>query len=226
VTGVRVLVADDQAIVRDGLVTVLDLSDEVEVVGQAADGAEAVRLCAELSPDVVLMDLRMPVLDGAAATAQILAGRPGTKVLVLTTFADDASIAGALRAGAIGYLTKDAGRRELLAAVRAAAEGQAVFDAAVGARLAAGFSAAPPPAPAGVDASGLRTRFPSLTAREADVLALIARGSANPEIASALFLSASTVKSYVNTIFAKLDVPTRAQAITLVLGPSAQIPDS
>ncbi|MBW4042041.1 MAG: response regulator transcription factor [Acidobacteria bacterium] len=211
---IRVLVADDQAIVRDGLVTVLGLSDDVEVVGQAADGAEAARLATDLAPDVVLMDLRMPVLDGAGATARILAERPGTRVLVLTTFADDASIAAALRAGAVGYLTKDAGRRELLSAVRAAAEGQAVFGAAVGARLVAGF-AAPPPA---TDATGLRSRFPTLTPREAEVLALLARGAANPEIAGALFVSTTTVKSYVTTILAKLGVTTRAQAIALVLG--------
>lgn len=209
---IRVLVADDQAIVRDGLVTVLDLSGEVEVVGQAPDGAEAVRLVAELAPDVVLMDLRMPVLDGAGATARILAERPATRVLVLTTFADDASIAAALRAGAIGYLTKDAGRKELLAAIRAAAAGQAVFDPEVGARLVAGFA---PPAP---PADDLRTRFPALTAREADVLALVARGSSNPEIAAALFLTPATVKSYVTAILAKLEVPSRAQAIALVLG--------
>ena len=209
---IRVLVADDQAIVRDGLVTVLDLSDEVEVVGEAADGAEAVRLAVERSPDVVLMDLRMPVLDGAGATARILEERPATRVLVLTTFADDASIAAALRAGAIGYLTKDAGRQEVLAAIRSAAAGQAVFDPAIGARLVAGFA---PPAP---PADDLRARFPALTPREADVLALVAAGSANPQIAAALFLSTATVKSYVTTILAKLDVPTRAQAIALVLG--------
>lgn len=212
---IRVLVADDQAIVRDGLVTVLDLNEDVEVVGQAADGAEAVRLAAETAPDVVLMDLRMPVLDGPGATARILAERPAVRVLVLTTFADDASIAAALRAGAIGYLTKDAGRRELLAAVRAAAEGQAVFDPAVGARLAAGFTAPPP---AGVDAAALRARVPALTAREADVLALVARGQANPEIAAALFLSTTTVKSYVNAILAKLGATSRAQAIARVHG--------
>src|SRR6188768_736269 len=119
---IRVLVADDQAIVRDGLVTLLGLADDIEVVGEAADGEEAVRRAAETVPDVVLMDLRMPVLDGADATAHILATLPKTRVLVLTTYADDDSIAHALAAGALGYLTKDAGRRELLAAVRAAAE--------------------------------------------------------------------------------------------------------
>ncbi|GAA2752292.1 response regulator transcription factor [Amnibacterium kyonggiense] len=214
---IRVVVADDQAIVRDGLVTVLDLSEDVEVVGQAADGEQAVRLVAETAPDVVLMDLRMPVLDGAGATARITAERPGTRVLVLTTFADDGSIAAALRAGAIGYLTKDAGRRELLAAVRAAAEGQAVFDPGVGARLAAGF--APKAEPPHADADALRSRFPALTAREADVLALVAQGRANPEIAAELFLSTATVKSYVTTVLAKLGAASRAEAIALVLAP-------
>jgi DNA-binding NarL/FixJ family response regulator len=213
---IRVLVADDQAIVRDGLTTVLGLSDEVEVVGEAADGAEAVRLAAELEPDVLLMDLRMPVLDGAAATARLLAERPAIRVLVLTTFADDASIAGALRAGAIGYLTKDAGRRELLAAIRAAAAGQAVFDPAVGARLVAGFAA--PAERSATDAAGVRSRFPDLTAREAEVLALVAHGDANPAIAVTLFVSTATVKSYVTTILAKLGVTSRAEAIALVLG--------
>lgn len=224
-TGIRVLVVDDQAIVRDGLVTVLGLADDVEVVGEAADGEQAVRLAADTHPDVVLMDLRMPVLDGAGATARILADAPGTRVLVLTTFADDASIAGALAAGALGYLTKDAGRRELLAAVRAAAEGQGVFDAAVRTRLVAGFTAAsaapaPPaePATGAVDATALRIRFPLLTNREAEVLALIAHGLPNPRIAAELFVSTSTVKSYVNAIFSKLAVTSRAEAVALVLG--------
>ena len=137
---IRVLVADDQAIVRDGLVTLLGLLDDLEIVGEAADGEQAVRLALETRPDVVLMDLRMPVLDGAAATARILEQLPETAVVVLTTFADDASIAGALRAGARGYLTKDAGRAELAAAVRAAASGQATFAREVGERLVRGFA--------------------------------------------------------------------------------------
>jgi DNA-binding NarL/FixJ family response regulator len=217
---VRVLVADDQAIVRDGLVTVLGLADDVEVVGEAADGEQAVRLAVETKPDVVLMDLRMPVLDGAAATARLVERLPSVKVLVLTTYADDESIAGALRAGALGYLTKDAGRRELLAAVRAAAEGQAVFDATVRARLVAGFSQPPADAvPSPTDPASLRSRFPGLTAREAEVLSLMAQGLPNPRIASTLFLSTATVKSYVNDLFAKLGVATRAEAIALVLQP-------
>jgi len=220
---IRVLVADDQAIVRDGLVTLLGLLDDLEIVGEASDGEQAVRLALETRPDVVLMDLRMPVLDGAAATARILEQLPDTAVVVLTTFADDASIAGALRAGARGYLTKDAGRAELAAAVRAAASGQATFAREVGERLTAGFagSAAPTPTP---DAAGapsadvLRERFLTLTAREAEVLALIAEGRSNAEIAASLYLGVSTVKSHINALFAKLGVRDRAQAIAVAWG--------
>ena len=223
---IRVLVADDQAIVRDGLVTLLGLLDDLEIVGEAADGEQAVRLALAMRPDVVLMDLRMPVLDGAAATARILQQLPDTAVVVLTTFADDASIAGALRAGARGYLTKDAGRAELAAAVRAAASGHATFAREVGERLAAGFAEAAsssPPTPA-PDAAGapsadvLRERFPTLTAREAEVLALIAEGRSNAEIAASLYLGVSTVKSHINALFAKLGVRDRAQAIALAWG--------
>jgi DNA-binding NarL/FixJ family response regulator len=210
---IRVLVADDQAIVRDGLVTLLGLLDDLEIVGEAADGEEAVRLALATRPDVVLMDLRMPLLDGAGATARIRERLPDTAVVVLTTYADDASIAGALRAGARGYLTKDAGRAELAAAVRSAARGQATFAREVGERLAAGFSAdAPvPPGP------GPAERFPQLTSREREVLALIAAGRSNGEIAAELFLGVSTVKSHVNAIFAKLPARDRAQAITIAL---------
>jgi DNA-binding NarL/FixJ family response regulator len=209
---IRVLVADDQAIVRDGLVTLLGLLDDLEIVGEAADGEEAVRLALATRPDVVLMDLRMPVLDGAAATARIREQLPQTAVVVLTTFADDASIAGALRAGARGYLTKDAGRAELAAAVRSAASGQATFAREVGERLAAGFANAPARS---LDPESLGERFPQLTPREAEVLALIAVGRSNAEIAASLYLGVSTVKSHVNAIFAKLPARDRAQAIAL-----------
>ncbi len=210
---IKVLVADDQAIVRDGLVTLLGLLDDLEIVGEAADGGEAVRLALATRPDVVLMDLRMPVLDGAAATARILERLPGTAVVVLTTFADDASIAGALRAGARCYLTKDAGRAELAAAVRSAASGQATFAREVGERLAAGFTGTA----AAHQAPGLGERFPQLTPREAEVLTLIAEGRSNAEIAASLYLGVSTVKSHVNAIFAKLPARDRAQAITMAL---------
>jgi DNA-binding NarL/FixJ family response regulator len=209
---IRVAVADDQAIVRDGLVTVLGLLPDVEVVGQAADGAEAVALAVAEHPDVLLMDLRMPVLDGAAATARVTAEAPGTAVLVLTTYADDASIVAALRAGARGYLTKDAGRAELAAAVRAVASGQSTFAPEVGARLVSSLTAAAEPEPA----DALLARFPTLTRREAEVLALVADGLSNAEIARTLYVGVSTVKTHINALFAKLGVRDRAQAIALV----------
>ncbi|MFC5502755.1 response regulator [Lysinimonas soli] len=227
---IRVLVADDQAIVRDGLVTLLGLLDDLEIVGEASDGEQAVRLALATRPQVVLMDLRMPTLDGAGATARILEALPETAVVVLTTFADDASIAGALRAGARGYLTKDAGRAELAAAVRSAARGQSTFAREVGDRLVQGFAAGVavgPGAPAGIpdaavptspDPTALRSRFPALTARESEVLALIASGRSNSEIAAELFLGVSTVKSHVNALFAKLGARDRAHAVALALG--------
>ncbi|UXN20536.1 MULTISPECIES: response regulator transcription factor [Curtobacterium] len=228
---IRVLVVDDQAIVRDGLVTVLSLVPDLEVVGQAADGAEAIAAVDRHVPDVVLMDLRMPGVDGPTATARIVAEHPGVAVLVLTTYADDDSIVTALRAGARGYLTKDAGRAEIATAVRAVAAGQSTFDATVGARLVARLaggagagagvaagSAAPAPASPHTDPGpSLGARFPELTPREVDVLERIADGRTNPQIAAELFLTVPTVKSYVNQVFAKLGVRTRAEAVARVL---------
>ncbi|HWU60101.1 MAG TPA: response regulator transcription factor [Microbacteriaceae bacterium] len=230
---IRVVVADDQAIVRDGLVTVLDLLPDVQVVGQASDGEEACELVAAVEPDVVLMDLRMPVLDGAAATRRIVSEHPSTAVLVLTTFADDASIMGALRAGARGYLTKDAGRAEVAAAVRAVARGQTTLAAEVGDRVISGLTkaaaeAAPAEATAAatdaksVDSDGIASvhdRFPELTPRECEVLELIGAGLSNAEIADRLFVSVTTVKTHINSIFSKLSLRDRAQAIALVLRP-------
>jgi DNA-binding NarL/FixJ family response regulator len=230
---IRVVVADDQAIVRDGLVTVLNLLPDVQVVGQASDGEEACELVAAVEPDVVLMDLRMPVLDGAAATRRIVSEHPSTAVLVLTTFADDASIMGALRAGARGYLTKDAGRAEVAAAVRAVARGQTTLAAEVGDRVISGLTnaaaeAAPAVATAAatdakpVDSDGIASvhdRFPELTPRECEVLELIGAGLSNAEIADRLFVSVTTVKTHINSIFSKLSLRDRAQAIALVLRP-------
>ncbi|MFB7716401.1 MULTISPECIES: response regulator [unclassified Nocardia] len=197
---ITVVVADDQTTVRDGLSTVLSLLPDVEVVGEARDGAEAVELVRRLSPRVVLMDLRMPGIDGVSATATITATHPETAVLVLTTYADDASIAGALRAGARGYLTKDAGRAEIAAAIRSVASGHTTLAADVGARLVAALET--PSAPAA-----------DLTDRELDVLRLMAKGRNNTEIARELFIGVSTVKSHINSLFGKLGVRDRGQAI-------------
>jgi DNA-binding NarL/FixJ family response regulator len=210
---IRVLVADDQAIIRDGLVTVLGLLPDIEVVGAAADGREAVALAVEQHPDVVLMDLRMPVLDGVAATSRLRADVPDAAVLVLTTYADDESILAALRAGAKGYLTKDAGRAELAAAVRSVARGQAILGAEAR-ELVIGALAAP--APEATSADAVSRRFPALTTREAEVLALVSDGLGNREIAARLYIGVSTVKTHVNAIFAKLGVRTRDEASALV----------
>lgn len=211
---IRVLVADDQAIIRDGLVTVLGLLEDVEIVGEAADGREAVALAVQQHPDVVLMDLRMPVLDGVAATAQLRADVPDASVLVLTTYADDDSILAALRAGAKGYLTKDAGRAELAAAVRAVARGQSILGAEAR-ELVMGALTAPAPEAHPTTTDAVSRRYPELTAREAEVLALAADGLGNREIAERLYIGVSTVKTHINAIFAKLGVRTREEAVAL-----------
>lgn len=216
---IRVLVADDQAIVRDGLVTVLGLLDDVEVIGQAEDGEQAAALAEALVPDVVLMDLRMPRLNGAEATARIVAKHPHIAVLVLTTYADDDSIASALAAGARGYLTKAAGRVELASALRAVATGQTTLAPEVSARVLRGLrpQAAAGDEPADASPAALQQRF-ALTPREAEVLSLVAQGRSNPDIASSLFVGVATVKTHINTLFSKLGVETRAQAIARVFG--------
>ncbi|BCJ44731.1 DNA-binding response regulator [Actinoplanes ianthinogenes] len=206
---IRVVVADDQTAVRDGLALMLSLLDDVEVVGEAADGDQAVELAGRERPDVVLMDLRMPRRDGVEATALIKARFPETRVVVLTTFADDEHILGALRAGAVGYLTKDAGRVQIAQAVRAAAIGQAVLDPQVQQRLLAA-AAGGAPVPAAVPERELPD---GLTAREAEVLRLIAAGLSNKEIAQRLYVTEVTVKSHINRLFAKAGVRDRAQAV-------------
>jgi len=247
---IRVLIADDQRVVREGLGMLVSLIDEVEVVGSASNGAEAVRLAEAHHPDVILMDLRMPDVDGVAATADLRQRLPGARVLVLTTYADDAAIMSALRAGAAGYLTKDASAEEIETAIRAVHAGQTHLDPAVQARLVAavtGAGADPdagtgPGAGAGQGAgpgagsglgpgsgpgagSGLAvgpTRYQAgrpgappdgLTAREAEVLTLLASGLSNTEIAQRLFLSNATVKTHINRIFAKTGARDRAQAV-------------
>ena len=204
---IRVLLADDQRVVREGLGTLLGLLDGIELVGTAADGEEAVALAAAHDPDVVLMDLRMPRCDGIEATRRLGARGERPRVVALTTYADDASVLGALRAGARGYLTKDAGADEIRAAVEAVARGGAALDPAVQRHVVAALAA--PGAPAS-PASELPD---GLTPREAEVLGLIAAGLTNTEIADRLVVSAATVKSHVNHIFAKAGVRDRAQAV-------------
>lgn len=204
---VRVLVADDQRVVREGLVTVLGVMPDVEVVGAAANGEVALDLVERYRPQVVLMDLRMPRLDGIEATRRLRKAHPSTAVVVLTTYADDDSILAALRAGAIGYLTKDAGREEIARALHAAAAGQAILDPAVQARLVA---AADAPAET---ANPSRPLPDGLTPREAEVLVLIASGRSNAQIAETLVVSASTVKTHINNLFTKTGLKDRAQAV-------------
>lgn len=205
---IRVLVADDQALVREGLMTLLAASPGIEPVVDAADGAEAVRLAARHRLDVILMDLRMPNVDGVQATREIRAAQPDTEIVVLTTHADEASILDALRAGARGYLTKDAGIQEIARAVHAAAAHQSLLDPVVQAKLLQAVgTAVPAPAPAP------RPLPDELTPREAEVLSLIARGLSNREIAAHLVVSEATVKTHVNHVFAKIGARDRAQAV-------------
>jgi DNA-binding NarL/FixJ family response regulator len=203
---VRVLIADDQALVREGLMTLLEATSDIDPVGIARDGEEAVAMCRRLVPRVVLMDLHMPRLDGIEATRQIRAASPEVEVVVLTTYADEASILDALRAGARGYLTKDAGIVEIARAIHAAADGQALLDPVVQERLLAAVAPAPAAPPRGPLPD-------ALTPREAEVLALIASGLSNAEIAATLIVSEATVKTHVNHLFSKIGARDRAQAV-------------
>ena len=202
---VTVIVADDQTAVREGLVLLLGTLPGIAVAGEAADGDAAVDLVTAVRPQVVLMDLNMPGCDGVTATQRITADHPGTRVVVLTTYADDESIISALQAGALGYLTKDATRAEIGRAVLAAAAGQAVLDPEVQQRLLSAAVRAPAPVAEPDDNE--------LTPRESEVLRLIAAGKSNREIARALFVSEATVKTHVNRIFAKTGSRDRGQAM-------------
>jgi len=214
---IRVLIADDQRVVRDGLNMLVGLIDGVEVVGTACDGAEAVRLAEDHRPDVVLMDLRMPGTDGIAATADLRQRLPATRVLVLTTYADEDAIVPALQAGARGYLTKDASAEQIEAAIYAVHAGQTHLDPVVQERLVtAVISRAPAASPAAAPAAapGAGQKPPGgLTAREAEVLTLLAAGLSNAEIGKRLYLSNATVKTHINRIFAKTGARDRAQAV-------------
>jgi DNA-binding NarL/FixJ family response regulator len=201
---IRVVIADDQRAVREGLAMLVGLTEGIEVVGTAANGVEAVALANELRPDVVLMDLRMPEMEGAEATRAIRTTLPGTHVLVLTTYADDESLFPALQAGARGYLTKDASAEEIERAIRAVADGQTHLDPAIQKRLVA----------AALTTAGRESTLPDdLTSREVEVLKLIAAGLSNTEIAATLVVSAATVKTHINHIFQKTGARDRAQAV-------------
>jgi DNA-binding NarL/FixJ family response regulator len=206
----RIAVADDQATVREGLVALLGLLPDIDVIGSAADGEEAIRLVATERPDAILLDLHMPVLDGIQTTRRLTEHYPDVAVVVLTTFDDDESILAALQAGARSYLTKDASRADIAAALRSAAAGLSVLDPAVQARLLAAASSRPEPAPE----RQLPDHLPDgLTRREAEILGLISQGMTNPGIAAELYLSTHTVKSHINRIFAKTGAADRAAAI-------------
>ena len=211
---IRVLIADDQPVVRDGLAMLLGLLDDVEIVATAADGIEAVERARSERPDIVLMDLRMPRLEGAAATRQILAEAPDTRVLVLTTYADDDSLFPALQAGARGYLTKDASAEEIEHAIRALIAGETHLDPAVQERLVAAVVDASTHATAAQPLPAQSAELPDeLTPREVEVLKLIAAGLSNSEIADKLVLSNATVKTHINRIFYKTGARDRAQAV-------------
>ncbi len=213
---VRVLVVDDQRVVRDGVALLLRVSPDVELVGTAENGRAALDRLGELTPDVVLMDLRMPVMDGVEATRRIRAGHPSVQVIVLTTHADDESVFAALRAGARGFLTKDADADEIVRAIERVHAGQAMLDTSVQARLLDAFGAGVPSSgPSVVPSvpSGPAVLPDDLTPREAEVLALIAEGLSNAEIARRLVVSEATVKTHVNRLFAKTGVRDRAQAV-------------
>lgn len=200
---IRVLLADDHPIVRDGLAALLSTQPDLTVVGEAATGAEALHQTASLTPDVVLMDLQMPGMDGMTATAAIRAAHPEVRVLVLTTYDTDADITAAVDAGAVGYLLKDTGRHELCAAVRTAARGGAALSPTVAAKVLAHMRG---------------DRGAGLSGRELEVLSAVARGQSNKQIARALRLSEATVKTHLLHIYAKLDVGDRTAAVTAALG--------
>ena len=201
----RILIADDHPLFRKGMRTLLAATADTEVVGEATTGQEVIELAATLQPDVILMDLQMPGINGIEATRQIVHMSPHIRVLVVTLFEDDASVFTALRAGARGYVLKDAKEDEMVRAIRAVGSGEAIFSPAIASRLM-DFFAAPHP-------SVSKEVFPTLTEREREILQLIARGSTNHDIAKQLVLSVKTVNNYVSNIFSKLQVTDRAQAI-------------
>jgi len=204
---IRILLVDDQALFREGLRTLLSIHADLEVVGEAANGEEALRLAGDLHPDVVLMDLRMPVLDGVTATRRLSAARPGCRVIVLTTFDDDEYVFEGLRAGAMGYLLKDTPSEKLVEAIRTVARGESFLQPSVAAKVVAEFarlSERPQPAPADLPEA--------LSERELEILRLVAARASNKEIADRLVIAEGTVKNHITSILGKLAVRDRTQA--------------
>jgi DNA-binding NarL/FixJ family response regulator len=206
---ISVLLVDDQALVRSGFRLIIDAQDDMEVVGEAGDGRAAIDEAARLHPDVVLMDVRMPEVDGIAATRTIVGDRPEARVLVLTTFDEDRIVYDAMKAGASGFLLKTAPPAQFIDAVRTVAEGEALLAPSVTRRLVEDFVRRPPPGEASSE------RLGALTERELEVLSLIGRGRSNAEIAADLFVSGATVKTHVNRILSKLGLRDRVQAVVL-----------
>lgn len=206
---VRILIVDDQALFREGLRTLLSVWPDLDVVGEAGDGRAAIEEAAELRPDVVLMDLRMPVLDGVAATRRIVAAHPDCRVIVLTTFDDDEHIFDGLRAGAVGYLLKDVPSKKLVEAIRAAARGESFLQPSVAARVLAEFTRVTSDRSASI---GDQSLMEPLSERELEILRIVATGASNKEIAGQLFITEGTVKNHLTNILGKLGVRDRTQA--------------
>lgn len=201
----RVLIADDHPLFRRGMQGLLSTQPDIEVVGEAKTGEEAIRLAGELEPDVILMDIKMPGVSGIEATRRILAANPHTRILMVTMFEDDASVFTAMRAGARSYVLKDADKDDVLGAIRTVGRGGAIFSPGIAVRLVDFFSTGRPAVP--------KESFPTLTDREREILHLMARCSSNAEIAHLLFLSAKTIANYVSNILHKLQVADRAGAV-------------
>jgi len=206
---IRILLADDQDVVRDGLKVILEAQEDLDVVAGAANGAEAVELARRCSPDVVVMDIRMPHVDGIAATQQLAAAQPDSRILILTTFGEDRYVYDALRAGASGFLLKDAQRSELIEAVRVVAAGERVLSPAITRRVIEQFVQHRPPP------TGTPPELADLTPRELEITRLVAQGLSNADIADQLVLSIGTVKSHVAHVLDKLDLRDRVQIVVL-----------
>lgn len=204
---IRVLLVDDQALFREGLSTLLSVHPDLLIVGEAADGEEAISQARALQPDLVLMDLRMPRLDGVTATRRLREIRPSSRVIILTTFDDDEYVFDGLRAGAAGYLLKDVSSEKLVEAIRATARGESFLQPAIAAKLVAEFARLEE-----ASVSKAQPLADPLSERELEILALVARGDSNKEIAAALFIAEGTVKNHISNILSKLDVRDRTQA--------------